>query len=165
MRALGAVMMALSGVGLASVVFSGTEAVAQFAAPLALFGVIGWGAFWQPRVEVSDGGVTVVNTLRTVEVPWPAVQGVDGRYGLRLSTSYGRVSAWSAAAPVGPERARGVQSPAAGAVTERLEALRAAGHLEGAKLERAAPRTTWHIPLIACLTTFVLATVILPLLA
>ena len=112
-QALGAAMVVASVAGLASVVLGGTDAILQFAAPLALFGVLGWGAFWQPRVEVSDGGVTVVNTLRTVEVPWPAVQSVDGRYGLRLETAYGRVTAWGAAAPAGRQRARGVQSAAA----------------------------------------------------
>jgi hypothetical protein len=164
-QALGAAMMALSVAGLASVVFSGTEAVLQFAAPLALFGVLGWGAFWQPRVEVSDGNVTVVNTLRTVEVPWPAVQSVDGRYGLRLLTAYGPVNAWGAAAPVGRDRARGVQGPAANAVSERLEALRAAGYLDDAKLERPAPRTAWHVGLIAALAALGVAAVVLPLLA
>ncbi|MET0998216.1 MAG: PH domain-containing protein [Marmoricola sp.] len=164
-QALGVAMMILSGIGLASVVASGTDVVLQFAAPLCLFGVIGWAAFWEPRVEVSDGAVTVTNTLRTVEVPWPAVQSVDGRYGLRLETAYGRVTAWGAAAPVGRDRAQGVQGPAAVAVTERLEALRAAGHLEDAKLERPAPRTVWHVGVITAVSVLVVATVVLPLLA
>lgn len=164
-QALGAAMMALSVVGLVSVLFSGADTVLQFAAPLALFGVLGWGAFWRPRVVVSDGGVTVVNTLRTVEVPWPAVQSVDGRYGLRLLTAYGPVTAWGAAAPAGRERARGVQSPAATAVNERLGALRGAGYLDDAKLERPAPWTAWHVPLIVALAALGLATLVLPLLA
>jgi hypothetical protein len=158
-------MMVLSMVGLVSVVLAGVEAVLQFAAPLVLFGVLGWGAFWQPRVEVSDGGVTVVNTLRSVEVPWPAVQSVDGRYGLRLLTSYGPVTAWGAAAPAGRDRARGVPSQAAVAVNERLDALRARGYLDNARLERPAPRSVWHLPLIAAMSALAVASVVLPLLA
>ncbi len=164
-QGLGAAMAVLSLIGLASVVLAGSDAVLQFAAPLALFGLLGWGAFWEPRVDVTDGGVTVVNTLRTVEVPWPAVQSVDGRYGLRLETAYGPVNAWGAAAPAGRQRARGAQSAAADAVTDRLELLRAAGHLDDGRLERPAPRITWHWPLIAGLTVLALATVVLPLLA
>ena len=164
-QALGAAMVVASVAGVASVVLGGVDAILQFVAPLALFGVLGWGAFWQPRVEVSDGGVTVVNTLRTVEVPWPAVQSVDGRYGLRLETAYGRVTAWGAAAPAGRQRARGTQSEAANAVTERLEALRSAGHLDDARLERPEPRTVWHVPLVAAFATLILATAVLPLLA
>lgn len=162
-QALGAAMMALAVVSLASVVLSGADAVLRFAAPLALFGLLGWGAFWQPRVEVSDGGVTVVNTLRTIEVPWPAVQSVDGRYGLRLQTAYGGVTAWGAAAPAGRQRAQGMQGPAADAVTKRLEALRSAGHLDDARLERPAPQIVWHVSLIAVLATLVVATLVLPL--
>jgi hypothetical protein len=164
-HALGAVMMAVSFLSVATAVGGGVDTVLRFAAPLALFGVLGWGAFWQPRVEVSDGGVLVVNTLRTVQVPWPAIESVDGRYGLRLVTAYGAVSAWGAAAPVGRQRARGEQSEAAVAVTERLEDLRRAGHLEGRGLERDALPTTWHLPLIGCLTLLAMATPVLPLLA
>ena len=164
-QALGAAMAVLSVVGLVSVVVTGSDAVLQFAAPLTLFGVLGWAAFWEPRVEVTDGGVTVVNTLRTVEVPWPAVQSVDGRYGLRLETAYGPVTAWGASAPAGRARAQGVQSAAADAVSERLGALRAAGHLDDAKLERPAPRIEWHLGLIVTIAALGVATVVLPLLA
>ena len=112
-RALGATMVGLSVLMLGSAVTGGVTTVLDFAAPMALFGVLGWAAFWQPYVEVSDGGVTVANTLRTVQVPWPAIESVDGRYGLRMQTAYGRVTAWAASAPQGRERARELQSEAA----------------------------------------------------
>ena len=56
--------------------------------------------------------MTVANTLRTTQVPWPAIDRCDGRYGLRLDTAYGRVTAWGAAAPVGKQRARSRTVPA-----------------------------------------------------
>ncbi len=163
-RALGVAMMALSVLMLGSAVSGGLATVLDFAAPMILFGVLGWAAFWQPYVEVSDGGVTVANTLRTVEVPWPAIESVDGRYGLRLQTAYGRVNAWSASAPTGRERARERQSEAAVAVTSRLEELRGAGHLDDPRLERREPVTVWHRPVLVALGVLVLASLTLPLL-
>jgi hypothetical protein len=163
-HALGAMMIAVSVLGVATAVWGGVDTVLRFAAPLALFGVLGWGAFWRPCVEVSDGGVLVVNALRTVQVPWPAVESVDGRYGLTLLTAYGAVSAWGAAAPVGKQRARGEQSTAAVVVAERLEDLQRAGHLNDRRLERDALPTTWHLPLIGCVALLIVATPLLPLL-
>ena len=163
-RALGATMVGLSVLMLGSAATGGVTTVLDYAAPMALFGVLGWAAFWQPYVEVSDGGVTVANTLRTLQVPWPAIESVDGRYGLRMQTAYGRVTAWAASAPKGRERARELQSEAALVVTGRLEELRAAGHLDDVRLERPAPVTVWHQRLLIVLGVLVLATVTLPLL-
>ena len=164
-QALGAAMVLLAVVGLGVALVDGVEELLRFGAPVALFGLLGWGSFWRPHVEVTDGGVTVANTLRTIEVPWPAVTDVDGRYGLRLTTAYGPVTAWGAAAPMGRQRARREDSPAAVVVRERWEALRTAGYLDDARLERPAPRTTWHRPLIAGLAALALASAVLPLLA
>lgn len=157
-RALGVVMVVVAVAGLASTVLAGPEAVGRYAGPLVLFGVLGWAAFWRPLVEVSDGGVRVVNTLRTTEVPWPALEEVEGRYGLRLVTAYGVVQAWGAQAPSGRSRARSQDSEAAVVVRERWEALRVAGHLDDRRLERPAPRVTWHRPVLAGLATGVVVT-------
>ena len=163
-QALGVAMMVVSAAGLVSAIFSGPTTVLQYAAPLGLFGLLGWAAFWAPHVRVTDGGVTVANTLRTTEVPWPAITGVDGRYGLRLDTAYGRITAWGAAAPVGKQRARRQDSHSAQVVSGRLEELRSAGFLEDARLERPAPLVTWHRPLVWGIGVLVLASVALPLL-
>ncbi len=163
-QALGATMMALSAAGVLTGVIDGVETLLRFGAPISLFGVLGWGAFWKPNVEITDGGVTVTNIARTIEVPWPAIDSVDGRYGLRLETAYGRVTAWGAAAPAGRQRARSQQSPAAVAVTRRLDELRAAGHLLDPKLERPAAATTWHRPVVVVLGVLAVATPLLPLL-
>ena len=163
-RALGVTMVLASLVGLASAAAGGADALVRVGAPVALFGVLGWAAFWQPYVGVSDGGVTLANTLRTVEVPWPAVEEVDGRYGLRLLTAYGEFTGWAAPAPAGRQRARGEESSAARAVAQHLADLRAAGHLADRRLETPSARITWHVPLIAVVATLGLATVLLPLL-
>ena len=154
-------MMVVGAAALVSAAFAGPDTLLRYAAPCLLVGTVGWAAFWYPHVEVSDGGVTVVNTLRTVRVPWPAIQDVEGRYGLRLTTAYGPVTAWAAGAPAGRQRARGQDSEAAQAVTARLDALRAAGHLDNPRLERDAPVTTWHRGVVAALALLVLASVLL----
>ncbi|ROR90578.1 PH domain-containing protein [Nocardioides aurantiacus] len=163
-RALGATMVALAVLGTGSTLLGGPTAVRTYAAPLVLFGLLGWAAFWRACVEVSDGGVRVVNTLRTVEVPWPALEEVEGRYGLRLRTAYGTVQAWAAQAPSGTQRARGEPGPAAVRVQARLEALRAAGHLDDGRLERPDLRRTWHSGTLAGVAVLAVATVVLPLL-
>src|ERR1700754_5005687 len=102
--ALALAMVATGAVGVVLAVTEGADSLRTFGAPLVLFGVLGWAAFWRPHVEVSDGGVRVVNTFRTVQVPWPAITEVDGRYGLRLHTPLGTVTSWAAPAPSGRTR-------------------------------------------------------------
>lgn len=58
-----------------------------------------WALFEYPAVIVSDGGVTVRNIMRTIHVPWPAYQGVDTAWQLRLRTTEGDVSSWAIPAP------------------------------------------------------------------
>lgn len=160
-RTLGAVMVATAAVVLVAVATDGADAVVTWGPLVVLFGLLGWAAFWQPHVEVSDGGVRVANTLRTVEVPWPAVEEVDGRYGLGLRTSYGAVQAWGAQAPSGRGRAAGREGEAARVVRERWDRLRAEGHLDHARLEQEQLPVHWHrattaalvaLPLLAALT-------------
>ena len=142
---------------------------------LALAVAVTWAVLARPSVIVSDGGVTIVNVLRTVELPWPAIQAVDTKWALTLQTAYGPYSAWAAAAPGRavvrratksdvahlPESTYGLggirpgdlpasQSGAAALlIRERWEALRDAGYLDQPVLERAQPRTTTHWPILA----------------
>ena len=163
-RTLGALMALAAAAGLVSLAADGPGTVLRLGAPVVLFGLLGWSAFWVPYVEVADSGVTIVNTLRTVVVPWPAVEAVEGRYGLRLRTAYGAFTAWAAQAPAGRQRARGQESEAALLVEERLESLRDAGHLDNPRLERPEAQVTWHQARIAAVVLLALATVLLPLL-
>lgn len=163
-RALGATMVALAVLGLASAASGGVDDLARFSAPLVLFGLVGWAAFWRPYVEISDGGVHVTNTLRSVEVPWPALSEVDGRYGLTLRTAHGSVSAWAASAPAGRQRARREQSETSEQVRSRWEELRSAGYLEDPRLERPRLLVSWHRSLLSALAALVVLSVVLPLL-
>lgn len=161
-QALGVAMIVAGLVALVSAVVDGPDAVLQYAAPAVLFGLVGWATFFQPGVVVSDGGVLVRNTWRSIEIPWPAVQGVEGRYGLRLVTAYGSFTAWGAGAPRGRARMHDTESHTAEEVQRRLELLRAAGYLDDARLEWAKPRVHWHVRLLAAAGALVLLAVVLP---
>ena len=143
--------------------------------------LLGWALFWNPRVVVDDSGVTMVNVLRTVHVPWPAITDIDTRWSLTLFTAYGKFVAWAApsAGRYGgrgisrheirhlPEdrRAGGVRigdsphSPsgrAAEGVRERWEQLRGAGYLDDPRLEFDRPPIRWHVELVAAVAALVL---------
>ncbi len=164
MQVVGAAIVAMAVVGLASAVTGGLDPLARYGAALVLFGLMGWAVFWVPRVEVSDGGLVMVNILRTIHIPWPAVETVDGRYGLQLRTAYGAYTAWAVTAPTGADRRAGRDSAAAVAVQQRLETLRGAGWLDDPRLEQPRARTEWHRPLIGAAGLLALASLALPLL-
>jgi hypothetical protein len=157
--------VAVAVAGLASAVTGGIDSLGRYGAPIVLFGLLGWAVFWKPRVEVSDGGVVMVNILRTIHVPWPAVEAVDGRYGLQLLTAYGAFTAWAVSAPSGADRRQGRDSAAAVGVQERLDSLRGAGWLDDPRLEQPRARTEWHLAMICATATLVVASLVLPLLA
>lgn len=66
---------------------------------LVLVGGGAWALYWRPEVAVSDGGVRLVNVLHTVDVPWPALRGVETKWALTLDTVWGSYRAWAAPAP------------------------------------------------------------------
>jgi hypothetical protein len=164
-QALAVAMVGAALLGLVVVATDGADQLLAYGAPLVLFGLLGWAGFWQPHVEVSDGAVRVVNTWRTVLVPWPAVDEVEGRYGLRLVTAYGNVTAWAASPPAGRTRAKTANSPAASLVNERLAELREAGYLDNPTLERPSLQVEWHVGLAAAAGGLVAVSVVLPFLA
>lgn len=161
-RSLAVVTIALCGVLLVSLALAGDpERTQRYAAPLLLVALLAWVAYWRPQVEVSDGGVEIRNVWRTVQVPWPALQEVDSRLGLRLVTAYGAYQAWAVPAP---RRTRGrLEVPtteAAARVLARWEDLRSAGYLDDPRLERPRARTKLHVvPIAAALALLVLSVV------
>lgn len=136
--------------GLAAVVRSGGVPI--------LAATITWALFWRPSFEVSDGGLTVRNVVRTIHVPWPCLRGVATAWSLRLETSDGAFTVW--AAPAGgawgarrPDAARAAGAEAAAAVIEeRWAALRDAGYLDARPRQAVHPTITWHTGTIAAAT-------------
>ncbi len=57
-----------------------------------------WAVLWWPFVRVEADRVVVGNVLRTLTVPYGAIESVETRWGLRIVTREGRVDAWGAPA-------------------------------------------------------------------
>jgi hypothetical protein len=112
--------------------------------------------------------VRLVNVTRTIEIPWPALTGIDTRYALTLTTAYGRFAAWAAPAPgAGTALRTAMRSrPRAGAdggtsatmgdvpgvasadaaevVRRRWDRLRDQGFLDDPQLEFETAPIRWH---------------------
>lgn len=65
----------------------GPAALLSTLAPVALVVALGWAVFWNPRVVLSDEGITIVNVWRTVQVPWRRFQHADTRWALSVTTT------------------------------------------------------------------------------
>lgn len=77
----------------------GVAEAAAFSPWLALMTLTCWACFWRPRVTITDAGVELVNVLRTVRVPWPAIQMIETKWALTLVTAVGTFTSWAAPAP------------------------------------------------------------------
>jgi hypothetical protein len=55
--------------------------------------------FWRPAIRVDDSGVTVVNLVRDVHIPWRRLEAIDTRFSLTLQWADRTVAAWAAPAP------------------------------------------------------------------
>ena len=182
-RVLAASIGAIAGIGLiALAVDDGLAGVLRYGWWIGLAATLAWATFWNPRIEVDDSGVTLVNVFRTITLPWPSISGIDTRWALTLRTAYGSYGAWAAPAPgrhgtrdtteqdvkhlpastfgVGDSVRPGdtVNSPsgrAALAVRQRWEALREAGYLDNPRLEFDKPPVRWHVGLIAVILALI----------
>jgi len=162
----------ICSVGLVTTIGAGIAQALTVLPWLLLAAGLVWVVFWNPRVVVDDGGVQVVNPLRTIDVPWPAIRSVDTKWALTLITAYGTFTAWAAPAPGGLSTARRIArtdgqaipssardaddairpgdlptSPSGSAaqiVRHRWEELRDAGWLDNPRLEHAAAPVRWH---------------------
>lgn len=137
----------------------------RYSGPVGLFVLLLWAALWSPYVECSPAGVHFQNVVTSVRVPWPAVRGVDPRFGLSLDTVYGTFAAWSAPRPrLQPGRRGESDVHPAPVVAAAWEQLKAAGHLDNPRLESDVhPRQLRREVLVAALalTLWTLATLAL----
>ena len=58
-----------------------------------------WLFLWRPRLEVREHGVRIVNPVRTIEIPWPAIVHVDTKFSLTIFTPLGRFAVACAPQP------------------------------------------------------------------
>jgi hypothetical protein len=80
----------------------GPTAVLTTLAPVTLVGVLGWAVFWNPRAEISEHGITIVNVWRTIEIPWRRFKAADSKWALAVTTTEGRTfTSWAVPAGSG----------------------------------------------------------------
>jgi hypothetical protein len=130
-------------------------------------GVALWGVFWRPAVVVDDDAVELLNILRDVRVPWPALEAVDTQYALTLHVGERRYRSWAAAAPGRPlaHQPRGREDAEAAEAAPRVRSSRSLHGDSGAaafvieqRWERrrdaggeaeVTTRWVWHWPAVA----------------
>lgn len=99
-RVLALVLIAVVALGLINTLFSadvGSHGSSLAFSALLIY--VAWLLFWQPHITLSDQGVTIVNLLRTHQIPWPQIVRIDTRWALELFTEERKYTAWSAPAP------------------------------------------------------------------
>ena len=65
-------------------------------AALAVAGAaLAWVLIWRPRVELDPDGLTIVNPVRTVRIPWQRVRRVGSRWSLEVESETGMHRAWA----------------------------------------------------------------------
>ena len=171
-RGLAIAIWVLAGLALVAMLTQGgIEGLIRGATWALLPALLVWALFWRPCVIVDDGGVELINVVRTIRLPWPSITEVDTRWALTLHTAYGRYAAWAApasgwqpgrrmseqdarAVPVedwgSGKQVRASDSPyspsgeAAMYVRRRWQALQDAGHLADPRLEFDRPPVRWH---------------------
>ena len=92
---------------------------------------------WRPVLEVSDGGLRIVNPLNTIHVPWPAFADAHV-HGTVIVTTTGSKSFSVYAAPIRNKRTKeGTAADALAEISERRAALTSAGFLDNIRPEGA----------------------------
>ncbi|NYE95091.1 hypothetical protein FHU41_001312 [Psychromicrobium silvestre] len=106
---------------------------------LALVGYCGYWLFWFPKVQFDDESVTLVNPVRTVTIPWPALKSIETRFALTLLTGDGKYGAWAAPAPSASSR-KDSETEVVKAVRERWKRNLSA---DAGTTESATVRINW----------------------
>lgn len=139
-----------------------------------LIAAAAWALFYRPCLTVGDGGIMIVNPLRTIRLSWPSITGFDTRWGLAVASAYGTYAAWAVPAPsrpltrparrTGGEAAadRGGRDKSAGAreALDRWEALKSAGFLDNPRLESTATGKSWNADVILVLVALIVWSVL-----
>lgn len=98
-RAMAGALIGLCAFAALGVTPEGSDAIFDIWPWLGLVSVTAWTCYWHPKVVVTDGGIEVVNPLRTFDVPWPDVVDIETKWALTVQTSSGTIRAWAAPSP------------------------------------------------------------------
>jgi len=98
-RGLTVVVVAIAAAGIAGFMVVGDVlGLVRYGWWFALLAALAVALFWLPRVDVLEHAVLVRNPLSTWQVPWNAIQMIDTKYALSITTPHGRIEAWAAPA-------------------------------------------------------------------
>ncbi len=97
-RILAAGIWGVSAASLAMAARADPAGLVRLAPFMLLISWIGYLALWRPMVRVDDTGVELVNVLRRIRVPYPALRRIETRWALTLFTDDARYVAWAATA-------------------------------------------------------------------
>lgn len=59
------------------------------------FGALAFTLYWRPRLEIHEGGVRLVNPVRTVGIPWSRIVDVRTRFAVTVVTDRGSHSSFA----------------------------------------------------------------------
>src|SRR5665647_356164 len=133
---VGVAVLAVCGVVLTTV--DDLTTALRYAPMFALAVVVVWALFGRPAVLVSDSGIELRNVLRTIELPWPAIERIDTKYALTLYTAYGVYAAWAAPAPS--------RVQALGATRDDTRHLPESSYIGGVAGRSCTTPGTWTLP-------------------
>ncbi len=179
-RILSVVVVAIMLSAIVGFVVAGDlEGALRFGWWYVLVAVLAVVTYWNPSVDVSQGGVTVRNPFSSWTVPWGAIQRIDTKFALTLYTAERRVEAWAAPASgrftvfrLGPDDVRVSESAkVAGAIrpgdTLNSESGQAADYIrrhwerlrDDGELDVGPSEITrsWHVTTIAIVAALLLA--------
>lgn len=109
----------------------------RLSAPLGFIALVAWLFLWRPVLEVTDGGLQIVNPLSAVHIPWPAFADAHV-HGTVIIATTGDKTFSVYAAPINNKRSKqGVAADALAEISERRAALTAAGYLDNIRPEGA----------------------------
>lgn len=137
-RYLALAIWAILALGVGSAIFGGPPAQAwRLVAPLGLIALVAWLFLWRPVLEVTDGGLQIINPLRTVHIPWPAFADAHV-HGTVIVTTTADKSFSVYAAPINNKRSKeGIAADALAEISDRRGQLSAAGYLDNIRPEGA----------------------------
>lgn len=163
-------------------------ALLRFAPAFLLAAFACWVLFWAPAVRIDEGGVSLINLVRTVRITWPAVATIETKYAMTVRTVAGvKHTAWAAPGPsrfstyratkadltnlpestysagnsVGIGDVPHSDSGIAALYARRYwEQLRADGYLDSGVVEGSGVVITWHRTTLIVLAVLVVATLV-----
>lgn len=150
-RYLALAIWAILAVGIGAAVFGKQPAQSfRLIAPLGLIALVAWLFLWRPCLEVTDGGLQIINPLRTVHIPWPAFGDVHV-HGTVIITTTVNQSFSVYAAPIRNKRSQqGVAADALTEISARRDQLTEAGYLTNVRPDGApVTQTTATVMAIA----------------